>query len=103
MATSKKIIIPAKPVKAKKINDTSKKAPILKAEIVQKALKAKKVVTKTDLSKMSLSELQALRINIAEGINTSGVHWIKNKDGSLASTLDQTDYWKVKALVEKKK
>lgn len=87
----------------KKIVDTSKKAPLVSPEVVQKAIKAKKVVPKVDLSKMSLSELQALRINIAEGINTSGVHWIKNKDGSLTSTLDQTDYWKVKALVEKKK
>lgn len=103
MATSKKIIAPVKPVKAKKIIDTSKKAPIVKAEIVQKALKTKKVVPKVDLSKMTLAELQALRINIAEQINTSGVHWIKDKEGNLISALDQTDYWKVKALVEKKK
>ena len=93
------------------IIDTSKKAPIVKAEIVQKVLKAKKVVPKTDLSKMSLNdifkmslaELQALRINIAEQINASGVHWITEKDGSLTSALDQTDYWKIKELIERKK
>lgn len=87
----------------KKIVDTSKKAPLVSPEVVQKAFKAKKVVTKTDLSKMSLAELQALRINIAEQINASGVHWIKDKEGNLTSALDQTYYWKVKALVEKKK
>ena len=87
----------------KKIIDTSKKAKIVEPVVVQKAFKAKKVVPKIPLSKMSLAELKELRINIAEQINASGVHWIKNKDGSLASTLDQTDYWKVKALVEKKK
>ena len=87
----------------KKIIDNAKKAKKVEPAVVQKALKAKKVVPKVDLSKMTLSELQALRINIAEGINASGVHWIKNKDGSLTSALDQTDYWKVKSLLEKKK
>ncbi len=95
----------------KKIVDTSKKAPLVSPEVVQKALTSKKVVPKTDLSKMSLNdilkmslaELQALRINIAEQINASGVHWITEKDGSLTSALGQTDYWKIKELVEKKK
>jgi len=87
----------------RKIIDTSKKAKIVEPAVVQKAFKAKKITPKIVNSKLSLAELKELRINIAEQIIASGVHWITEKDGSLISALDQTDYWKIKELIERKK
>lgn len=52
---------------------------------------------------MSLDELRAIRVKIAEQIIAGGVYWIKDKDGNLISTLDKTDYWKIKELIERKK
>ena len=92
---TKKVI----PVAKTKIIDTSKKAKLVDPVVVQKALKARKV---TAVANMTLSELKAKRIEIAEQVIASGVHWIE-ENGQLVSVLDQTDYWKVKALVEKKK
>ena len=87
----------AKPVVKAKIIDTSKKAKLVDPVVVQKAFKAKKVV-----ANMTLSELKARRIEIAEQVIASGVHWIE-ENGQLVSVLDQTDYWKIKELVEGKK
>jgi hypothetical protein len=84
-------VVPAVVKPVAKIIDTSKKAKRVDPVVVQKALKAKKVST---VASMTLSELKAKRIEIAEQIISSGVHWTK-KDGQLVSVLDQTEYWEI--------
>lgn len=65
------------------------------------ATKAKnKIINPFD--QMTISELRAKRIEIAEQINSAGVYWTE-KDGQLVSVLDQTDYWKIKEKIDQNK
>ena len=91
----------AKPVLAKvksaaivKAKVNAKVAPVVKVKVG-----APKVST---VASMTLTELKAKRIEIAEQVIASGVHWVE-ENGQLVSVLDQTDYWKIKELVEGKK
>ena len=58
------------------------------------ATKAKKKEV-SPIDQMTLSELQAKRIAIAEAQVTSGIFW-EIKDGKYISVLDKTDYQKIK-------
>jgi hypothetical protein len=80
-----------------KIVDTSKKPPKIAQAVVQKAMKARKVVNPLDM--MTLSELKAKRIEIAETVN-GGPMWEKTEDGTYISALDKTDYWKIKEKID---
>lgn len=70
-----------------------KVVPVVKAKVVAKAKAPKKDVGA--IEHMTLTELKTKRIEIAEQINTSGVHWDVDKEGNYTSRLDQTDYWKI--------
>ncbi len=63
-----------------------------------KPVKAKKVINAID--NMTLAELQARRIQIAEQIISSNVHWEIDKDGNYNSMLNKTDYWKIKEKID---
>lgn len=95
---AKPVLAKVKPASAIKTKVKAKVAPVV-APIVKAKVKAPKV---TSVASMTLSELKARRIEIAEQIIASGVHWIE-ENGQLVSVLDQTDYWKIKDLVEGKK
>ncbi len=62
-----------------------------------KPVKAKKVINAID--NMTLAELQARRIQIAEQIISGNVHW-EIEDGKYISKLDKTDYWKIKEKID---
>lgn len=69
-----------------------------KVLVPAKPVKAKKVINAID--NMTLAELQARRIQIAEQIISSNVHWEIDKDGNYNSMLNKTDYWKIKEKID---
>ena len=83
-----------------------KKVELVIAKKVVSPVKTKVVaprpakIKKDTLDKMTLAELNARRIEIAEQIITSNVHWEIDKDGNYHSMLDKTDYWKIKEKIE---
>lgn len=87
----------AKTAKLVKV-DVAPKVPVTPMPVAAPtAVKPKKVINSVD--NMTLSDLKARRIEIAEQVIASNVHWTEN-DGQLVSVLDQTDYWKIKEKID---
>ena len=104
--TKAKVITPVTPpAKTKKViavTPVSVKKVVVPEKIVTplvKMTKPKKAPNPVDL--MTLDELKARRIQIAEQFIATNMFWEIDKTGKYNSLLDKTDYQKVKDRIEK--